>query len=111
MNVNSNDTNADESFNFEQNIGFEEVKIKTRPMFLISRRAAVMILIVGYIYLVIFAALLFYVIDAIQKHKEHHTIQIIQVSQAIGIFAIVLAIPIGFSIVRVLRKPELPRPY
>lgn len=107
---NSNSDSTDESFNFERDIGFEEVEIKhlTRPVFLISRRVVVIILIVGYIHLVSFAALLFYVIDAIQKHKEHHAIQ---VPQAIGIFAIVLAIPIGFSIIRVLRKPKLPCPY
>lgn len=102
--------NSDESFNFERDIGFEEVEIKplTRPMFLISRRVVVIILIVGYMHLVIFAALLFYVIDAIQKHKHN---EYIQVPQAIGIFAIVMAILLGFSIIRVMRKPKLPRPY
>lgn len=90
--------------NFERDVGFTEVALSPlrRPRFIVSRRGTVLLLALCYVVLVALAALLFAVLEQVQSYDDHRNVQVTQ------IFAVVAAIPFGWTLARVLRRVELP---
>ncbi len=92
-------------FNFEREIGFEEVELHPlrRPRFIVSRRRAALFVVLGYISMVAFAALLFATLEQVQHYDDYRNIQVTE------IFAVVMAVPFGVALFMLSRRLEPPR--
>lgn len=77
-----------------------------RPKFIVSRRRAALFVVLGYIGIVAFAALLFATLEQAQRYDDRRNIQVTE------IFAVVMAVPFGVALVMLSRRTKPPpRPW
>jgi len=88
----------------ERAIGLEQIHVppRRRPRYILSRRLGVLLVVLGYITVVGFVALLLAVLEGVQAHDDHRNID------ATLIFAAVLALPFGWALFNVSRQSKLP---
>lgn len=85
---------------FERDIdpGFPDAATLRRPRMLLSRRHAVLLLVAGYVFAVVVAALLFGTVELTQGYDDSRNID------ATLIFAAVLALPFGLAMFNIGRN-------
>lgn len=77
-----------------------------RPKFIVSRRRAALFVVLGYIGIVAFAALLFATLEQAQRYDDRRNIQVTE------IFAVVMAVPFGVALFMLSRRTTPPpRPW
>ncbi len=88
----------------ERAIGFTEVNVPPprRPRYLLSRRAAITLVVLGYIGTVAFVAALLAALESFQAYNDFRNYQ------ATTFFAVVLAAPFGWALVTIWRRSKLP---